>query len=231
MGTSPAEAAQLNREYGWRLDRFTNEAPQHTVYLKDFYICKYPVTVVEYTRYMSQTGALFFEGWDDPRFNAPDQPVVGVTRHEALAYAEWAGMRLPTEAEWEKASRGADGRGWPWGNYWDPARANSAESGRGYPTPVTAFESAGNVSPYGVCDMVGNVWEWCLDRYDPNFYSDSPRENPCCTLPEIHYDGYYIVRGGSWYNRGDRIRCAARFDRFPQMQRRHIGFRCVKDAC
>ena len=152
--------------------------------------------------------------WDDPRFNAPQQPVIGVAQYDALAYAAWAGLRLATEAEWEMAARGPDGWRWPWGNEWDPQRANTRETGLGRPTAVDHFSAAGNVSPYGVCDMVGNVWEWCQDRYVADFYAHSPRANPCCTKPEIHYDGHYVLRGGSWYSSADRARCAARYDRF-----------------
>ncbi len=230
MGTDDSEAEQMIRQYGWRADCCHDERPQHTVYLDAFYICQYPVTVAQYARYLEETGALPPDCWDDPRFNAPQQPVIGVSRYEALAYAVWAGLRLPTEAEWEKAARSDDGRRWPWGNEWDPHRLNVAESGIGQPTDVDHFASAGNVSPYGVCDMVGNVWEWCLDRYVADYYEDCPRENPRCTKPEVHYDGYYVMRGGSWYNSGDHSRCAARYNRFAQMRRRHVGFRCAHDV-
>ena len=104
------------------------------------------------------------------------------------------------------------------------------EAGLGQPTPVDRFTSAGNISPYGVYDMAGNVWEWCLDRYVVDFYEDSPGVNPCCTKPEVHYDGYYALRGGSWYNGAERARCAARYDRFARMRRRHVGFRCARDG-
>ena len=79
-------------------------------------------------------------------------------------------------------------------------------------------------------DMVGNVWEWCQDRYSDDFYTFSPQANPICTKPVVHYDAHNVLRGGSWYSIAERARCAARYDRFPQMQRRHIGFRCARDA-
>ena len=230
MGTADDEAERLLRQYRWRPDRFHNERPQHTVSMRAYYIARYPVTVAQYARYIEAAGAKVPDCWDDPRFTAPDQPVIGVERKEAIAYASWAGLRLPSEAEWEKASRGTDGRTWPWGNEWDGGRVNSAEHGRGYPTAVTWSESRGNVSPYGLADTVGNVWEWCLDRYVANYYADSPRENPVCTKPEVHYDGYYSMRGGSWLNQADMCRCAARYDRFDQQRRRHLGFRCAADA-
>ena len=230
MGTNDAEAQQMIQQYGWRADRFDDESPQHTVHLDAFYICKYPITVAQYARYMEETGAFPPDCWDDPRFNAPQQPVIGVAQYDALAYAAWAGLRLATEAEWEMAARGPDGLRWPWGNEWDPQRANTRETGLGRPTAVDHFSAAGNVSPYGVCDMVGNVWEWCQDRYVAEFYAHSPRANPCCTKPEIHYDGHYVLRGGSWYSSADRARCAARYDRFAQMRRRHVGFRCAQDG-
>lgn len=230
MGTTAEEASQMVAQYGWRQDRCYDESPGHVVYLDTFSICRYPVTVAQYARYLEATAAPIPDCWGDLRFMAPDQPVIGVSRSEAIAYAAWAGLRLPTEAEWEKAARGADGRRWPWGNNWDPARLNSAESGIGHPTPVDQYAAAGNISPYGVCDMAGNVWEWCLDRYQTDYYADSPPENPRCNRPEIHYDAHYVLRGGSWYSPGERARCTARYDRFDAKRRRHIGFRCAKDG-
>ena len=231
MGTTEQEARQMVEQYGWWPDRVQNEGPQHAVYLDAYYICQYPITVAQYDRFVKETGALLPVCAADPRFNGAEQPVVGVARDDAKAYAAWAGLRLPTEAQWEKAARGDDRRRWPWGDDWDPKRLNSAESGRGQPTPVGTFDRAGNVSPYGACDMAGNVWEWCLDRAVDEFYAESPRENPCCNKPENDiWDGHNILRGGSWYSGADRSRCASRFDRYWSMARRHVGFRCVKDA-
>ena len=230
MGTDPADAQQMADAYGWRLTRFQDESPVHTVQLDPYFISQYPVTVAQYDRYLQETGARPPQCWDDSRFTGPSQPVVGVAHYDAEAYASWAGLRLPTEAEWEYAARGVDGRRWPWGNEWDPDRANTRESGVGHPTPVDRYTDAGNVSPFGVCDMVGNVWEWCQDRYSDDFYTFSPRANPVCAKPVVHYDAHNILRGGSWYSIAERARCAARYDRFPQMQRRHVGFRCARDA-
>ena len=231
MGITEEEAGRLVEQYGWRPDRVATESPQHTVYLDSFYLSKYPVTVSQYSRFVEETGANSPTCSDDPRFTIPSQPVVGVEYGEAIAYAEWAGLRLPTEAEWEKAARGDDQRRWPWGNEWHPEKLNSAETGRGQPPPVGAFDEAGNVSPYGICDMVGNVWEWCLDRVDDGFYSESPRENPLSRRPGNDiWEGQFMLRGGSWYNNADRCRCTSRFDRYGQMARRHVGFRCAMSA-
>ena len=230
MGTDEADAQRIAQQYGWRATRFQDECPQHTVHLDSYYICEYPVTVAQYARYLEDTDEVPPQCWDDPRFKESSHPVVGVAHYDAEAYASWAGLRLPTEAEWEKAARGNDGRRWPWGNEWDPQRANTRETGVGHPTPVDHYTDAGNVSPYGVCDMVGNVWEWCQDRYADDFYTFSPQSNPICTKPIVHYDAHNVLRGGSWYSIAERARCAARYDRFPQMHRRHIGFRCARDA-
>src|SRR5215470_1221112 len=129
MGTRHEDAAELVRRYGWRPYRFGDEGPAHPVYLDAFFIAEFPVTVGQYARFLADTAAPVPDCWDDSRFTEPNQPVIGVDRHQAIAYAAWAGLRLPTEAEWEKAARGTDGRIWPWGNDWDPARANTAERG------------------------------------------------------------------------------------------------------
>ena len=182
----------------------TDEKPAHEVHLDAFYIGKYPVTNAEYARYMADIGRAFTV----PAGKA-DHPVVEVSWYDARDYAAWAGMRLLTEAEWEKAASwdeaGRSGllgrqrghkRAYPWGDQFDPKKCNSEESGIGGTTPVGKYSPQGD-SPYGVADMAGNVWEWCADWYDSDYYRKSPAENP--TGPA---DGdWRVLRGGSYYER------------------------------
>ena len=148
-----------------------------------------------------------------------------------MEYAKWLNqklraeigdleIRLPTEAEWEKAARGEYGNEWPWGNEFDPARCNSSEGGKGTTTPVGAYSPQGD-SPYGATDMVGNVWEWCHSLFKPYPYkADDGREK------ESGSDAR-VVRGGTWYYLRYRARAAFRYRSTPACRDDHLGFRVV----
>lgn len=218
-----------NTRYNWSFLLAYNlyDGPEHTVYLDDFYIDKYEVTNKQYKKFMEETGHSTPRCWNDARFNYPDQPVVGVTWDDAAAYAKWAGKRLPTEAEWEKASRGTDKRLWPWGNKFDKTKCTvweSQETGQRWTTPVGKYETG--KSPYGCYDMAGNAWEWCTDYYDQNYYYGSPIKNP----PGPAGGFQRVVRGGGFLYFGHYARCAARY-RVPwYAQSPQIGFRCAKSV-
>lgn len=203
----------------------TAELPVHRVYLDAFYIDKFEVTNLLYARFTQATGRKSPGLWKNSTFNAPNQPVVGVSWYDAEAYCKSAGKRLPTEAEWEKAARGTDERRYPWGDQWDSRRANTSQGGPGRPTPIGSYEQGR--SPYGAYDMAGNVWEWVADWYDPTYYAKSPTRNPAG--PD---NGRVRVRrGGGWRSHPQLARTFNRFrgdDYEPDSQSDDIGFRCVK---
>jgi len=225
MGSSNEDIEMYHQMYIYRHpSRFTNEQPQHTVYLDAFYIDKYEVTNAQYGEFMSATGHSPPIFWNNELFNRPDQPVMSVTWEDAKAYADWAGKRLPTEAEWEKASRGTDGRIWTWGDEWDASKLNANDvgtiEGYVYTSPVGSFPQG--VSPYGVHDMAGNVWEWCEDWYDENYYSHGPKMNPKGPA----WGENHVLRGGDWSMNNDFTRCASRVGISPGSM--PTGFRCAK---
>ena len=200
-----------------------DEKPQHRVYLDAYYIGRYPVTNKQYARLIQDTGYKTPEDWDEKQ-TKESYPVVNVSWHDAQAYCEWAGLRLPTEAEWEKAAswdaKAGRKRLYPWGDKWDAGQCNTSEGGKGGTTPVGAYSPAGD-SPYGCADMAGNVWEWVADWYGEGYYKVSPGRNP---LGPDSGDSR-VLRGGSWYVTRYRARSAYRSRNYPDVFD-YWGFRC-----
>ncbi len=207
-----------------------DESPQRKVYLDAYTIDKYEVTVEQYAAYLKKSGAEPPDFWE--RVNQKEdinRPVVGVDWLDAKDFCEFFGKQLPTEAQWEKAARGTDGRKYPWGSD-DPGPlfANFA-SGVSFSynkslVPVGSYESG--KSPYGVYDMVGNVWEWVLDNYDKAYYQVASQKNP----PGPSTGDYKVIRGGSWSKRPAVARSAGRMFLSPNTRSNSLGFRCVGEA-
>jgi formylglycine-generating enzyme required for sulfatase activity len=222
-----------------------DEKPQHTVYLDAFYIDKTEVTNAQFAHFLNERGNQIEDSvpWLDigsedclisrsveqyrPKSGYEEHPVIEVSWYGARAYCQWVGKRLPTEAEWEKAARGTEGREWPWGNEWDASKCNTAEGGHGTTTPVGQFSPDGD-SHYGVADMAGNVWEWVADWYDPGYYkSQLPEHNP----PGPDSGQVRVIRGGAWFTERGLARCAYRTGASSRKGRYNdIGFRCAKDS-
>lgn len=211
--------------------RLPDEGPQHTVKLKSFWIDKYEVTNLQYQQFVEATGRRsprHFQNRTFPR-DKIDHPVTFVSWYDAKAYCEWAGKRLPTDAEWEKAARGTDGRTFPWGNEFDVNKANTPVRWQSLKTegdtaPVGAFPEG--ISPYGLYDMSGNVWEWVEDWYRRYPGNKDPNEN--------YGEQYKTLKGGSWWD-CSFYQCgisAPVFNRSffdPQTKNSSFGFRCAKD--
>jgi formylglycine-generating enzyme required for sulfatase activity len=196
-----------------------DERPPHAVYLPDYRISRYPVTNRKYGMFLEETRHREPEYWHDRKFNAPNQPVVGVSWHDAQAYCRWAGLRLPTEAEWEKAARGTDGRKYPWGDD-DPdeSRCNFGNN-VGRTTDVGSYPKG--VSPYGIHDMAGNVWEWTHSLYKK--YPYRPNDG----REDEDRSGDRVVRGGSWFIHRGYARGAYRGYGHPGGFDNNFGFRLV----
>ena len=223
--------ALANSEYA-KLD----EAPMHIRFLEAYLIEEYPVTNAEYAAFVKETGHPPPPHWKKGAFAAEDAnlPVVHVSWYDSSAYAQWSGKRLPTEAEWEKACRGPDGRIYPWGNIFVPDESESAETPAEtsqilttHLTPVGVRPAT--VSPYGVGEAAGNVWEWTADWYQP--YPDPKRK----TLKQQMDDKQKTLRGGSWLEVRDGtaeryFRCANRLHAPPDYTAGNIGFRCVREV-
>ena len=207
-----------------------NEHPQHRVFLDAYYMDKFEVTVSRYAEFMRSTGQRAPAYRDQVNtVRHSNLPVVGVDWHDAEAYCRWAEKRLPTEAEWEKAARGTDGRTYPWGN--EPPTSRLANFGNSYTNNFyderlasVNSQEAGN-SPYGLHHMAGNVWEWTADWYNATYYKTSPARNP----PGPSSGEFRVFHGGSWFNAPAHVRSATR-DRATFSNRDDtLGFRCAQD--
>jgi formylglycine-generating enzyme len=216
--------------------RYWHEGPQHKVHLSAFYITDKEITNAQYGQFLTATGHATPLYWLDKNLNAPDQPVVGVTWQDALDFAKWLShvtgeeYRLPTEAQWEAASRGGlTGQPFPWG---DQPPENGQRflanynpnpydrDGFRFSAPVGSFPPNG----YGLFDMAGNVAEWCWDWYDPTYYATSQYKDPIGPPS----GRYRVIRGGSWYTLARELRCAARQFFRPSRADGFIGFRLVR---
>jgi formylglycine-generating enzyme required for sulfatase activity len=263
-----ALAAEQHYDRAW----FEDEAPAHSIEVAEFSIHRFPVTNLEFDRFVADTDYVtdaerlgfslvytedYWEEIPEAHWRAPggpgdsiklrpNHPVVHVSLRDAQAYAAWVGLRLPTEAEWEYACHGPEWRTWPWGDYWDERRLNCAEfwsdhavsdaamwkswwtqrraNGAIAPatTPVGQFSPIGD-SPFGVCDLAGNVSEWTSTVYSlygpPEFY-----------LPTFRFAAgrYTVIRGGSWMNFRYQVRCCERMAADPARTSFNLGFRCAR---
>ena len=200
-------------------DGDADEKPVHEVAVKSFYVDVHEVTNAQYKVFADATGRPLPPFWQ-PEFDKADEPVVGVSWHDAQAYATWAGKRLPAEAEWEYAARGGKRDVmYPWGNCLDTGAANFKSFGI---LPVMSFPANG----FGLYDMAGNVWEWCADWYGADFYAVSPAANPAGPVDGV----LKVLRGGAWYCGPDEVRAANRFYAMPDARSFNVGFRCAKDS-
>jgi formylglycine-generating enzyme required for sulfatase activity len=250
----------------------TNEPPMHDVYLDAFWIDRTEVTNAQFSVFVEMTGyetlaeqkgkslvrdagieEINGANWQHPEGpgsnidNRLDYPVVHVTWDDAFAYCMWRGARLPTEAEWEKAARGTDGRLFPWGNQFEGTIVNFCDAncpenwknaafddGYGRTSPVGSYETG--ISPYGILDLAGNVAEWIADWYADEYYAYSPVHNPLGPteedLNETNFTGHgvakiKVIRGGSWADEDLLVAADIRKTNFPDYHNDALGFRCV----
>lgn len=230
MGSDRVDREQKWREYGYPQPWFVDEHPQRTVTLPAYRIDRYEVSNAAYLRFTLDTRRanrrrlLEVVAQQDPIW--PSQPVANISWQFAHDYCAWAGKRLPSEAEWEKAARGPGGREYPWGDAWDVRRLNAGgtdwSSGV---APITAYDDG--ASPYGVLNMAGNVAEWVADWYAPY---------PGAKFKSASYgQTHKVVRGGGWggvghYALAHFYRTAYRDYELPDRAFNDIGFRCARDA-
>ena len=216
-------------------DAQADERPAHQVYLDAYYIDQFEVTTSHYAAFMEATKRDPPQHWPENVLKVHGKkPVVGVTWDDAQAYCGWAGKRLPTEAEWEKAARGTDGRVYPWGQ--EPPNEKLANFNHccdfkdyGVLTDVGSFKRG--KSPYGAYDLAGNVWEWVVDWYDETLYQQRAKGNDPIRNPGGPEKGEFkVLRGGSWSTEAWFLRSSGRIGDYPSLRNSYDGFRCVQGA-
>ncbi|MFZ5863712.1 MAG: formylglycine-generating enzyme family protein [Nitrospirota bacterium] len=227
MGSDRVDTEGRGNEFGFAKPLYLDEHPQQPITLPDFRIDRYEVTQSAYAAFVRTTGEPAPEHWTNgvPPAGTEQRPVTGVDWFQAQRYCEWRGKRLPTETEWEKAARGADGREFPWGNDYDGKKANTGDANRGGLVDVGSFPDGR--SPYGVEDMAGNAWEWTSDWYLPHpgssYHSDQFGRT------------FKVLKGGGWggvghYALPEFYRSAYRFPKPPIARYRDFGFRCAQSV-
>jgi len=213
-----------------------NEQPQYEIFVPHFQIAAYPVTVAEYGHYLTANPKVAVPKtagdvtWQKQQTRA-DHPVVLISWLDAIAYAQWVAQvmgqpwRLPTEAEWEKAARGSDGRIYPWGNTWEKARTNTSDGGPKTTTPVGTYVEKADASPYGVHEMAGNVWEWTSSIYQqhPPYRVDTCENDSDRTSARV-------LRGGSWLDNPWNARAANRLRYDPFNSSGYSGVRLARPS-
>lgn len=222
-------------------DGLPNERPEHTVTLNAYYIDQFEVTAGRYQKFIESAKRDLPPTWDDEAAQAlSDRPAVGMSWTDAAAYCKWAGRRLPTEAEWEKAARGTDGRRYPWGHMQPFVDIANYNRGLWVSEAITLVPvnsglegmsvrhglKEGGKSSYGLFHMAGNAAEWVADWYDREYYQKSPDKNPT----GLAIGEKRVIRGGSWADLPTALRVTARFSAEPDFEDRTIGFRCAMDS-
>ena len=240
MGSTPEAAKAAYEDAKLRSSMleqhtFDAELPQHQVYLSAYEISRHEITNVQYRAFIEATDRPAPRGhngedtWADKTLNDDTQPVVGVTWFDAQAFAEWIGGSLPTEAQWERAARGTEGRIYPWGDTPPKARQH-ANFARRYNRPMPIGQFPKGASPNGIADLAGNVWEWCLDEYSPTFYQQhkgGTSQNPL-NLRFRDLLRARVIRGGAWDVGRAFLRSSLRFKFYPLDSTHTIGFRVVR---
>ena len=248
MGISKKDAQLvIINNPGIPLYSIQDEQPKRSIYLSGYWVYKYPVSTNQYMKFCKATGRKFPDmtavtyfrilNYTIPiRYSAfqDNYPMTYVNWQQSVDYAAWAGASLPTEAQYEKAARGTDGRTYPWGNKWDSSKCvNSVGKQLQSTESLSGYESG--KSPYGCMQMVGNIYEWCGDYYDLNYYKKAPLTDPPgpaqgtrIQIASYDFRDARILRGGSWVHNGSNdFRCTDRHLWFPDQVNSEYGFRCV----
>ena len=234
MGINSIEEKNILEEYPYHKNEINSEFPKQQIKLDSFYISKYEISNSEYRTFLDSTGYSEPLYWNDERFNNPNQPVVGISWYDAMAYCNWLSeitnkrFRLPTEAEWEKAAKGNIDRKYPWGN--SPISKEKAKYSSPYESPSLIWSFPNGVNQdTKTFNMAGNVSEWCFDNYSENFYKIIDSLSLFTNPLNLEWGVNKVIRGGSFKDNPFYLRCTARNYYPPDTKKEFIGFRVVME--